>query len=81
MRSAELRAQRHQRPSKPASAADAVAARGNVLRGCATYSRAYEGPIGNVHGGFAAAAFDDLMAWPRWPPVSPATRARWRSRC
>jgi hypothetical protein len=34
---------------------------GDVLRGWATYSPAYEGPIGNVHGGFVAAAFDDLM--------------------
>ena len=29
--------------------------------GSAVYSRAYEGPIGHVHGGFVAAAFDDLM--------------------
>jgi len=29
--------------------------------GTAVYSRAYEGPIGHVHGGFVAAAFDDLM--------------------
>ncbi len=29
--------------------------------GWATYSPAYEGPIGHVHGGFVAAAFDDLM--------------------
>ena len=34
---------------------------GDILRGWATYSPAYEGPIGNVHGGFVAAAFDDLM--------------------
>ena len=30
-------------------------------RGSAVYSPAYEGPIGHVHGGFVAAAFDDLM--------------------
>ena len=30
-------------------------------RGSAVYSGAYEGPIGHVHGGFVAAAFDDLM--------------------
>jgi hypothetical protein len=29
--------------------------------GWATYSPAYEGPIGCLHGGFVAAAFDDLM--------------------
>ncbi len=29
--------------------------------GSAVYSPAYEGPIGHVHGGFVAAAFDDLM--------------------
>jgi hypothetical protein len=29
--------------------------------GWATYSPAYEGPKGHVHGGFVAAAFDDLM--------------------
>lgn len=29
--------------------------------GWATYSPAYEGPRGHVHGGFVAAAFDDLM--------------------
>jgi acyl-coenzyme A thioesterase PaaI-like protein len=30
-------------------------------RGAAVYTPAYEGPIGHVHGGFVAAAFDDLM--------------------
>jgi hypothetical protein len=34
---------------------------GDLLRGWATYSPAYEGPVGHVHGGFVAAAFDDLM--------------------
>ena len=29
--------------------------------GWAVYSPAYEGPVGHVHGGFVAAAFDDLM--------------------
>lgn len=32
-----------------------------VTTGAAVYSPAYEGPIGHVHGGFVAAAFDDLM--------------------
>jgi hypothetical protein len=34
---------------------------GDVLRGWATYGAAYEGPVGCVHGGFVAAAFDDLL--------------------
>jgi acyl-coenzyme A thioesterase PaaI-like protein len=33
----------------------------DVTRGWAVYSPAYEGPAGPVHGGFVAAAFDDLM--------------------
>ena len=33
----------------------------DVTRGSAIYSPAYEGPAGHVHGGFVAAAFDDLM--------------------
>jgi acyl-coenzyme A thioesterase PaaI-like protein len=32
-----------------------------VTRGHATYTTAYEGPPGCLHGGFVAAAFDDLM--------------------
>lgn len=32
-----------------------------ITRGWATYSAAYEGPIGHLHGGFVAAAFDDLL--------------------
>lgn len=32
-----------------------------LTTGSAVYSPAYEGPIGHVHGGFVAAAFDDLM--------------------
>jgi hypothetical protein len=32
-----------------------------VTRGWATYSAAYEGPAGSLHGGFVAAAFDDLL--------------------
>jgi acyl-coenzyme A thioesterase PaaI-like protein len=32
-----------------------------LTTGFAVYSPAYEGPIGHVHGGFVAAAFDDLM--------------------
>jgi hypothetical protein len=33
----------------------------DVLNGWAAYSPAYEGPLGHVHGGFVAAAFDDLL--------------------
>lgn len=32
-----------------------------ITRGSAIYSAAYEGPIGHLHGGFVAAAFDDLL--------------------
>lgn len=32
-----------------------------LTRGWATYSAAYEGPAGSLHGGFVAAAFDDLL--------------------
>lgn len=32
-----------------------------ITRGWATYTAAYEGPVGSLHGGFVAAAFDDLM--------------------
>jgi hypothetical protein len=35
--------------------------RGDRYVGWATYTPAYEGPMGCVHGGFVAAAFDDLM--------------------
>ena len=42
-----------------------------------TYSPAYEGPIGHVHGGFVVAAFDDLMGMGAdGIRVSPATPAR-----
>ena len=32
---------------------------GEIVRGWATYCPAYAGPIGHVHGGFVAVAFDD----------------------
>jgi acyl-coenzyme A thioesterase PaaI-like protein len=34
-----------------------------VTRGQAFYTAAYEGPMGCLHGGFVAAAFDDLMGF------------------
>ncbi len=34
---------------------------GEAVRGVCVFGRAYEGPPGNVHGGFIAAAFDELL--------------------
>ena len=34
---------------------------GEVMRGRATFGNAYEGPPGCVHGGFVAAAFDEVL--------------------
>lgn len=34
---------------------------GDVLRGRATFGSAYEGPPGSVHGGYVAAAFDEVL--------------------
>jgi acyl-coenzyme A thioesterase PaaI-like protein len=34
---------------------------GEITRGHATFGAAYEGPMDCVHGGFVAAAFDDLL--------------------
>ena len=36
---------------------------GDQVRGTAVYTDAYEGPPGCLHGGFVAAAFDDLMGF------------------
>jgi hypothetical protein len=36
---------------------------GERARGWATFGAAYEGPPGTVHGGFVAAAFDDMMGF------------------
>jgi hypothetical protein len=47
--------------SNPLAAPMQWAPDGEILRGWATYSAAYEGPVGCVHGGFVAAAFDDLL--------------------
>ena len=46
--------------------------------GSAVYSRAYEGPIGHVHGGFVAAAFDDLMGFAQ---SASGTASSTRGRC
>jgi len=34
---------------------------GNIMRGRATFGAAYEGPPGCVHGGYVAAAFDEVL--------------------
>ena len=47
--------------SNPLAAPVQWAPDGDILRGWATYGPAYEGPVGCVHGGFVAAAFDDLL--------------------
>ena len=36
---------------------------GELTRGWAVYRAPYEGPPGCLHGGFVAAAFDDLLGW------------------
>jgi len=38
-----------------------LAVEGDRVRGTATFGSAYEGPPGCVHGGFVAAAFDELL--------------------
>jgi acyl-coenzyme A thioesterase PaaI-like protein len=38
-----------------------LAVEGDRVRGTATFGAAYEGPPGCVHGGFVAAAFDELL--------------------
>jgi acyl-coenzyme A thioesterase PaaI-like protein len=36
---------------------------GKVVRGTVRFGRAYEGPPGHVHGGFVAAAFDEVLGF------------------
>jgi acyl-coenzyme A thioesterase PaaI-like protein len=36
---------------------------GDVVRGTATFGSAYEGPPGHLHGGFIAAAFDEVLGF------------------
>jgi acyl-coenzyme A thioesterase PaaI-like protein len=36
---------------------------GDTVRGTATFGAAYEGPPGHVHGGFVAAAFDEVLGF------------------
>jgi acyl-coenzyme A thioesterase PaaI-like protein len=36
---------------------------GEIVRGTATFGAAYEGPPGHLHGGFVAAAFDEVLGF------------------
>jgi acyl-coenzyme A thioesterase PaaI-like protein len=48
----------HSNPMAPPVRLDQV---GDVIRGTATFGKAYEGPPGCVHGGWIAAAFDEVL--------------------
>lgn len=48
-------------PANPLAAPMTVQLDGEVVVGTVTFGHAYEGPPGHVHGGFLAAAFDDLL--------------------
>jgi len=47
--------------ANPLAAPMVVMVDGDITRATATYSAAYEGPPNTLHGGFVAAAFDDLL--------------------
>ena len=47
--------------SNPVAAPLHLEADGDVVRGWAVYGQAYEGGVGDMHGGVVAAAFDDLL--------------------
>jgi len=47
--------------ANPLAAPMTIAVDGDITRATATYSAAYEGPPNTLHGGFVAAAFDDLL--------------------
>ena len=47
--------------SNPLAAPLHLSVDGGLTRGWAVYTAAYEGPPGALHGGFVAAAFDDLL--------------------
>ena len=49
--------------SNPLAAPLHLWSEGELTRGWAVYSAPYEGPPGCLHGGFVAAAFDDLLGW------------------
>lgn len=48
-------------PANPLAAPMSVRLEGDLVVGTVTFGHAYEGPPGHVHGGFLAAAFDDLL--------------------
>lgn len=47
--------------ANPLAAPMTITVDGDVTRGTAVYGAAYEGPEDTLHGGFVAAAFDDLL--------------------
>ena len=47
--------------ANPLAAPMTITVDGDITRATATYSAAYEGPPNTLHGGFVAAAFDDLL--------------------
>jgi acyl-coenzyme A thioesterase PaaI-like protein len=47
--------------ANPLAAPMTITVDGDITRAEATYSAAYEGPPDTLHGGFVAAAFDDLL--------------------
>jgi acyl-coenzyme A thioesterase PaaI-like protein len=49
--------------SNPIAPPMAMWADGDLTRGRAFYTAVYEGPPGCLHGGFVAAAFDDLLGY------------------
>jgi acyl-coenzyme A thioesterase PaaI-like protein len=49
--------------SNPMSPPIRLHVEGATVRGTATFGAAYEGPPGHVHGGFVAAAFDEVLGF------------------
>ena len=49
---------------------------GDRIRGVAVFNHAYEGPPGHVHGGFLAAAFDDVLGATQSATGRPGMTAR-----
>ena len=47
--------------ANPLAAPMTITVDGEITRGAAYYTAAYEGPPNTLHGGFVAAAFDDLL--------------------
>jgi acyl-coenzyme A thioesterase PaaI-like protein len=49
--------------SNPMSPPITLRVDGDYVRGAATFGAAYEGPPGHLHGGFVAAAFDEVLGY------------------